>query len=79
MLRKFTGRLKRVHLKEKSKPGEKAQNTELGRGTIDWKPVLAAAAEAGTEWYLVEQNCEDRSALESIRISYEYLKSLRAV
>ena len=58
---------------------EKAQNTELGRGTIDWKPVLGAAAEAGTEWHLFEQNCEDRSALESIRTSYEYLKSLDAV
>ena len=63
----------------KLKPGEKAQNTELGRGTIDWKPVLGAAAEAGTEWHLFEQNCEDRSALESIRTSYEYLKSLDAV
>lgn len=79
LLRKFSGRLKRVHLKEKSKPGEKAQNTELGRGTIDWKPVLAAAAEAGTEWYLVEQNCEDRSALESIRVSFDYLRSLGVV
>lgn len=76
LLRKFSGRLKRVHLKEKSKPGEKAKNTELGRGTIDWPAVLAAAAEAGTEWYLVEQNCEDRSALDSIRISYEYLHRL---
>jgi sugar phosphate isomerase/epimerase len=79
LLRKFDGRLKRVHLKEKSKPGSKAKNTELGRGTIDWPAVLKAAAEAGTEWYLVEQNCEDRPALESIRISFDYLKSLGVV
>ena len=56
------------------KPGSKFKNTELGRGTIDWPAVLAAAAEAGTEWYLVEQNCEDGPALESIRISYEFLR-----
>jgi len=74
LLRKFAGRLKRVHLKERAKPGSKFKNTELGRGTIDWTAVLAAAAEAGTEWYLVEQNCEDRPALESIRISYEFLR-----
>jgi sugar phosphate isomerase/epimerase len=74
MLRRFSGRLKRVHLKEKSKPGEKAQNTELGRGVINWPAVVAAATEAGAEWLLVEQNCEDRSALESIRISYDYLR-----
>lgn len=73
MLKRFKGRLKRVHLKEKSKPGEKAQNTELGRGVIAWPAVVAAATEAGAEWLLVEQNCEDRSALDSIRISYEYL------
>lgn len=79
LLKKFTGRLKRVHLKEKSPPGSKAQNTELGRGTIDWPAVLAAGAEAGAEWFLVEQNCEDRPALESIRISYEYLRKLGAV
>ena len=75
LLRKFSGRLKRVHLKDKSKPGSKSKNTELGRGTIDWPAVLSAAAEAGTEWYLVEQNCEDRPAMESIRISFEYLRN----
>lgn len=78
LLRKYTGRLKRVHLKEKAKPGSPTKNTELGRGTIDWPAVLAAAAEAGAEWYLVEQNCEDRPALDSIRVSYEFLKSLGA-
>jgi sugar phosphate isomerase/epimerase len=75
LLRQFRGRLKRVHLKEKSKPGSKFKNTELGRGTIDWPAVLKAAADAGTEWYLVEQNCEEGPALESIRISYEYLRT----
>jgi sugar phosphate isomerase/epimerase len=74
LLSKFKGRLKRVHLKDKSKPGEKSKNTELGHGTIDLPAVIAAAAGAGTEWYLVEQNCEDRPALESIRVSYEYLR-----
>ncbi len=76
LLRKFSGRLKRVHLKEKAKPGSPSKNTELGRGTIDWPTVLSAASEAGTEWYLVEQNCEDRPALESIRSSLEYLRNL---
>lgn len=74
LLRKFSGRLKRVHLKERAQPGSAAKNTELGRGTIDWPAVLAAAAAAGTEWYLVEQNCEERPALESIQISFDFLK-----
>lgn len=75
LLQKYAGRVKYVHLKEKSKPGEKAQNTELGRGVIDWPAVFAAADAAGVEWYFVEQNCENRSALDSIRVSYEYLRS----
>jgi sugar phosphate isomerase/epimerase len=74
LLRKFAGRLKRVHLKDKAKPDEKSRDTELGRGVIDWSSVLTAAADAGTEWYLVEQSCDGRSALESIRISYQFLR-----
>jgi sugar phosphate isomerase/epimerase len=74
MLKKFSGRVKMVHLKEKSKPGDKYVNAELGRGVIDWPSVFPAAEAAGVEWYLVEQNCEDRPALESIRVSYEYLR-----
>lgn len=74
LLKKYAGRVKYVHLKEKSKPGEKAKNTELGRGVIDWPAVFAAAEAAGVEWYFVEQNCEDRSALESIRLSFDYLR-----
>lgn len=74
VLRRFDGRLKRVHLKEKAKLGSPFKHTELGRGTIDWDAVCAAAAAAGTEWFLVEQDCEGRPALESIRISHEFLR-----
>lgn len=74
VLRRFDGRLKRVHLKERAKPGSPFKHTELGRGTIDWDAVCAAAAAAGTEWFLVEQDCEGRPALESIRISHEFLR-----
>lgn len=79
LVRRFGQRVKRLHLKEKSKPGDSAQNTELGRGVIDWPAVIAAAKQTGVQWYLVEQNCENRSALESIRVSYEYLRSLSVV
>ena len=74
VLRRFDGRLKRVHLKERAKPGSPFKHTELGRGTIDWDAVCAAAAAAGTEWFLIEQDCEGRPALESIRVSYQFLR-----
>ena len=74
VLRRFDGRLKRVHLKEKAKPGAPFKNTELGRGMIDWDAVCGAAAAAGAEWFLVEQDCEGRPALDSIRISHQFLR-----
>lgn len=34
-----------------------------------------AAKDAGVEWYIVEQNCEVYPALESARMSFEFLES----
>ena len=79
VLRRFDGRLKRVHLKEKAKPGSPFKNTELGRGTIDWDAVCTAAVAAGAEWFLVEQDCEGRPALESVRISHRFLREMGLV
>lgn len=74
-IRKFKGRVPLVHTKDKSKPGEKASNTEVGHGVIDWDAVFAACEEAGVEWYIVEQNCQTLPALESIKVSFEFFKS----
>jgi hypothetical protein len=79
VLRRFDGRLKRVHLKENAKPGSPFKNTELGRGTIDWDAVCTAAVAAGAEWFLVEQDCEGRPALESVRISHRFLREMGLV
>lgn len=79
VLRRFDGRLKRVHLKEKATPGSPFKNTELGRGTIDWDAVCTAAVAAGAEWFLVEQDCEGRPALESVRISHRFLREMGLV
>lgn len=51
--------------------------TEVGRGTINWKRIFAAAVQGGCDHYYVEQDFCERSPLESIQISYEYLKSLK--
>jgi sugar phosphate isomerase/epimerase len=58
-------------------PGERNAFTEVGRGIIDWKRVFAAAGKSGLQHYFVEQDVCERPPLESIRISYEYLKSLK--
>ena len=73
-IRRYAGRGPLLHIKDRSTNLD-AANTEIGRGTIDWDAVFAAADAAGVEWYIVEQNCQEYPALESIRMSYEYLSS----
>jgi len=75
-IRRYAGRGPLLHLKDKSKDPA-YMNTEIGRGTIDWDAVFAAADEAGVQWYIVEQNllAQQMPALESIAASFEFLRS----
>jgi sugar phosphate isomerase/epimerase len=53
--------------------------TELGRGSIDYKPIFAAAKKSGIEWYFVEQEPPfgDMPAMQAIQVDYDYLHNLR--
>jgi len=76
-VRRFSGHIPLLHCKDKANaPG--AVQTEVGRGTIDWPAVFQAAKDAGVEWLIVEQNCGDEPALPSVRMSYDFVKSLNA-
>jgi sugar phosphate isomerase/epimerase len=81
---KYPGRYPVLHIKD-MKPGQqpttdltKGSNafTEVGRGSIDWKRIFAAAPQAGVTHYFVEQDICSLPVLESIKISYDYLKNL---
>jgi sugar phosphate isomerase/epimerase len=80
---KYPGRFALLHIKD-LKPGhtpstDKVEGqpfTEVGRGVIDWKRIFAAAPKGGLKHYFVEQDVCDRPPLESIKISYDYLKAL---
>jgi sugar phosphate isomerase/epimerase len=52
--------------------------TELGRGTIDYHKVFAAAQKAQIRALFVEQEppFTDMPALEAIKVDYSYVKSL---
>ena len=50
--------------------------TEVGKGTIDWKRIFAAAPQGGMKYFFVEQDYCEVPPLESIKISYEYLHHL---
>ena len=49
---------------------------EVGFGTLDWKAILAAAAEARVDHYLIEQDSTPGDPLDSIRASAGYLRGL---
>jgi sugar phosphate isomerase/epimerase len=73
-IRRYVGRVPLLHLKDRALPPAHG-TVEIGRGTIDWDGVLAAAAEADVEWFIVEQNCQEHPPLESLRMSLEFLRA----
>lgn len=48
---------------------------EIGRGNLNWPRILQSCKAAGVEWYLVERDSGDLDPFESLKISYEQLRS----
>jgi len=72
---KYPGRFPIVHIKDMDNtPGHFF--TEVGRGIIDFRPILAAAKQAGIQHYFIEQDETPGSPFESLKISLDYLKRL---
>ncbi len=75
--RKLAGRLPLLHLKDyRINQENQPEFAEIGHGNLDWPRILAAAEEAGCEWYIVEQDRCPADPFESLRLSFEYLKKL---
>jgi sugar phosphate isomerase/epimerase len=71
----YPGRFPLIHVKDMdATPGHFF--TEVGRGTIDFKKILAAARAAGARHYFVEQDETPASPFSSIKLSIDYLKRL---
>jgi sugar phosphate isomerase/epimerase len=84
---RYPGRYSMLHIKDFAggdrvvtslAPGERPQGTELGRGHIDYKPILAAAAKAGIHDFYVEQEppFPDMKPLEAMEVDFDYLAAL---
>ncbi len=84
--KKHPGRFPLLHIKDLKAGNPPTQDldarlglfAEVGRGEIQWKRIFAAAPQGGVKHYFVEQDFCERSPLESIKISYDYLKGLKA-
>jgi sugar phosphate isomerase/epimerase len=51
---------------------------ELGRGSVDYKPIFAAAEKAGLRHYFVEQEgpFSRMTPMESAKVDYDYLHGI---
>jgi sugar phosphate isomerase/epimerase len=84
LFKKHPGRFPLLHIKD-AKAGIPPSTefdarmglfAEVGKGTIDWKRIFAAAPQGGMKHFFVEQDYCEVPPLESIKISYEFLHKL---
>ncbi|MFK2857124.1 sugar phosphate isomerase/epimerase [Dyella humi] len=75
------GRIPLMHAKDflPTHASNEHPGTELGRGTLDYQPILAAANQAGLKHCFVEQEgpYTRMSQLDAARIDFGYLRPLR--
>lgn len=81
-LHRYPSRISMLHVKD-FKHVEKPASTpepppaaELGRGTLDYRPVFEAAKKANIKHYFVEQEEFDLPPMESLKIDADYMKKL---
>lgn len=81
-LKKHADRISLLHVKEVRKDLKtmtdrvQAQTTEVGSGKIDWKRTFKAMEAKNIAHYFVEQENFERTPLEAVRISFDYLHEL---
>ena len=49
----------------------------VGEGNLDWPHIVRVCEDAGTEWYVVEQDDCRRDPVDCLRSSWDYLSELR--
>jgi sugar phosphate isomerase/epimerase len=75
-IRKVTGRMPVVHLKDMTVKGRQAIMAEVGEGNLNWPAIMDACREARVRWYAVEQDICQRDPFESLAISYRNLRGM---
>jgi len=78
-LTKYPTRISMLHVKDFDlKTGtEHLQSTELGHGTIDYRPIFEAAKKVHLTHYFVEQEEFDMPPLEAIKLDADYMRNLK--
>ncbi|WP_225442637.1 sugar phosphate isomerase/epimerase family protein [Paenibacillus lycopersici] len=70
-VKRYAGRVPLAHFKDF---GVGRSDTEVGKGVVDLKGVLAIAEQAGIEYFIVEQEQFQQSSLESAKLSLDFFR-----
>lgn len=73
-LRKLKGRIDVVHFKDMAIFDNKQEMAEIGRGNLEWPPIIRICREQGVKWYAVEQDICRGNPFESLSVSLKYLE-----
>lgn len=74
---KVKGRADLVHFKDMAIVGREQRFAEIGEGNLNWPAILDACKDAGSRWYIVEQDrCYDRDPFDSLGLSLKNLKAM---
>ncbi len=78
-IRRLAGRMPVIHFKDFTVMEDNTPAyCEVGMGNLDWPAIVAACEETGVRWYSVEQDnpFPGRDIFESLKLSYDYLRSI---
>ena len=77
LLRAHPGRFTMFHIKDMDRSHSEPRSTEVGRGVIDFRRILPEVLRLGGGHFFVEQEDGLEDPIQSVRLSYNYLSSLR--
>jgi sugar phosphate isomerase/epimerase len=80
-LTRYPRRISMLHVKEFKMSGwtagsEPPPSTEMGRGSIDYRPIFEVAKKASVEHAFVEQEEFDMPPMEALKIDADYMRAL---
>ena len=76
-IRRCAGRIPVLHLKDMTMGPDGVRMAEIGEGNLNWPAILAAAKDAGVQWYCIEQDdCYERDPFDSLKISLDNLHEM---
>jgi sugar phosphate isomerase/epimerase len=77
MINRLPGRLTCVHLKDQEMvPDVGGVMAPVGEGNLNWDGILPALDQAGTKWFIVEQDDCRRDPFDCLASSFDYLSQL---